>query len=429
MAVDEASVVAIEIENVDDKVPLLFEREDVFYSSIEKRNVEVISSVVGAPGIPGGAGGAMRIPMEIKPGSAFGYWDPNGGDMGRGDGSTYNAAVISANNFILRVEWTYQSQISTDDQRKAVINNFKRLLSKSMAEFRTQIDRQCMTAGNGVLANPNAVSIGGGTGGGDLWTVPATDGFGVRLLRNGQPVGIYDTTLATKKAEVKINFIDYPNRQVSTFPSLAGALTTDKIVASGLLANPVGLYGVPYHYSAASTGTWLGFNRANTPEIRANRVNAGGALALPFARLAVNKVGDRVGMEEMSKCTAWMHPCQKQAYEELGQLMTILNQQPGDGKLNLYFGDNMQMAGCPVKTSYSWDKTRIDFITADIWGRAELNPAKFYEVGGQKLFPLRGASGGLAAASIFYLVANFNLFINNPPKASFIDGLAIPSGY
>src|SRR5258706_329006 len=319
MAVDESSIVATEIENVDSKVPLLFEREDTFYSTIEKRNVEVISSVVG-PTPASGAGGAMRIPLEIRPGSAFGYWDPNGGDMGRGDGSLYNAATISANHFILRVEWTYQSQISTDDQRKAVINNFKRLLSKSMAEFRAQIDRQCMTAGNGVLANPNALTIAGGTAGGDLWTVPATDGYGVRLLRFGQVVGVYDTTLATKRAEVKINFIDYPNRQVSTTPSLATAVNTDKLVASGLAsASPVGLFGVPYHYSAASTGSWLGFLRANTPEIRANRVNAGGALALPFARLA--------------------------------------------------------------------------------------------------------------AASLFYLVANFNLFINNPPKASFIDGLAIPAGY
>ncbi len=95
MAVDEAMVVAAEIEHVDDKVPLLFERDDVFYSSIEKRNVETISSR------------DMRIPLEIKPGSAFGYWDPNGGDMGRGAGSTFDKAVIGANHFILRVEWTY----------------------------------------------------------------------------------------------------------------------------------------------------------------------------------------------------------------------------------------------------------------------------------------------------------------------------------
>lgn len=416
MAVDEAAVVAGEIEVVDNKVPLLFEREDVFYPFIEKRNVEVISSR------------DMRIPLEMRPGSAFSYYDPNGGDLGRGDGPAFDKAVIGANHFRLAVEWTFQSQISTDDQRKAVIDNFKRLLSTSMKELRAQVDRQCMTAGNGVLANPNSVTIGGGTNGGDRWVVPATDGFGARLLRFGQTVGVYDSTLATKRAEVKINFLDYANKTFDTFPSIATALNTDKIVAGGLTANPVGLFGVPYHYSNASTGTWLGFNRANTPEIRANRVNAGGALALPFARLAVNKIGDRVGVDEMIKCTAWMHPAQKQAYEELGQLMSAIWKEPKEQGLNVYF-DQMQMAGCPVKTSFSWDKTRIDFVSPDIWGRAELHPAKFYEVGGQRLFPLRGASGGLAAASLFYLVASFNLFVNCPPKASYIDGLTIPSGY
>jgi hypothetical protein len=77
----------------------------------------------------------------------------------------------------------------------------------------------------------------------------------------------------------------------------------------------LGLFGLPYHHSNASTGTWLGFNRATTPEIRANRVNAAGGLALPFARLAINKIGDRIGMDTQIQVEAWMHPAQKQAYE------------------------------------------------------------------------------------------------------------------
>ena len=53
----------------------------------------------------------------------------------------------------------------------------------------------------------------------------------------------------------------------------------DKIVTDGITApaSLPGLFGVPYHHSNASTGTWLGFCRSITPEISANRVNAGGA--------------------------------------------------------------------------------------------------------------------------------------------------------
>ena len=82
---------------------------------------------------------------------------------------------------------------------------------------------------------------------------------------------------------------------------------------SVLLPHYPGLYGVPYHHSNASTGTWLGFSRSITPEIRANRVNAGGqAMTLPLPRLAMNKIGNRVGIENNFNPTAWLHPAQMQ---------------------------------------------------------------------------------------------------------------------
>lgn len=415
--VNESQVVATELERVAPKVPTLFDRDDVFYSSIEKRQVETISSR------------DMRVPLELRPGGNFGHYDPDGGDLGRGDGPVFDKAVLSSVHFKMGVEWTRKAEWSTDDARKSVLNTFRHLLAKSMAEFRRHIDSACMTAGTGVLANPSTVSAGGGTNGGDLWTVPSTDGYGVRLLRYNQTVGIFDSTLATKRGEAKINNYDLANRQVSTYPAVAGVQNTDKLVVSGLTPTPVGLFGVPYHHSNASSGTWLGFDRSATPEIRANAVNAAGALALPHARLALNKIGDRIGMNAMPKVEAWMHPCQKQAYEELGQLVSIIQKQPKEDALNMYFSDNMQLAGAPIETSYSWDKTRIDFINKEVWGRAELKPAGFYEVDGSKIFSIRGASGGLATSLIFYIVASFNLFVNNPAGCSYIYGLTIPSGY
>jgi hypothetical protein len=205
----------------------------------------------------------------------------------------------------------------------------------------------------------------------------------------------------------------------SRFRSFTGAVAGDKIVIAGVTgATPVSMNGVPYHASNASSGTWLGFDRSLTPEIRANRVNAAGSLALPHARLALNKIGDRVGTDRSFKPVAWMHPCQKQAYEELGMLVSVIQKTAKDEALDLYFGDNMQIAGAGLKTSYSWDKTRIDFILSEFWGRAELQPAGFYEVEGRKIFELRGSSGGVATSMIFYLCAAFNLFCKNPAAAS-----------
>ena len=74
----EAQVLGVELERVSPKVPTLFDRDDVFYSSIEKRNVETISSR------------DMRVPLELRPGGKFGHYDPDGGDLGRGTGPVFD---------------------------------------------------------------------------------------------------------------------------------------------------------------------------------------------------------------------------------------------------------------------------------------------------------------------------------------------------
>jgi hypothetical protein len=89
----------------------------------------------------------------------------------------------------------------------------------------------------------------------------------------------------------------------------------------------------------------------------------------------------------------------------------------------------MQLAGAPIKTSFNWNKTRIDFVVESLWGRAEILPIGFYTSDGRKIFELRGASGGVAAADIFYMVVGFQTFVLNPAGTAYIDNLAIPSGY
>lgn len=426
MAQTELQVNATELENVQSKVPVLFEREATFFSQIEKRPVEKVSAR------------DMRVPLEISPGGLFGHFDPAGGDLGRGEGSEFDKALVSTANLKHAVEWQTKAQWATDDARKARINTFRHQMATAMKEFRRAVDALCMTDGTGVLATISNVASAGGK---DTYTLAtAGEGFGARLLRKKQFYSVYSANLGTRRpfaglgavnGEGPIEFYDGPNKTVRINSAAAGAIATDKLVVSGLSATPpVSLLGVPYHHNNASTGSWLGMDRALIPEIRANRVAAAGsAFALPFPRLAMNRVGDRVGQDSVMKMEAWMHPCQQQAYEELGQLVAIINKEAKQQGLDLYFNDNMQMAGAPIRKSYSWDKTRIDFIVKEVWGRAEMHAPGFYDVDGRKVFEIRGASGGVAASQIFYIVASFNLFVNNPAACVYIDQLAVPAGY
>lgn len=417
---NESQVVGAELERVLPKVPTLFDRDDVFYAALEKRPVEVISAR------------DMRIPLELRPGGKTGYYDPDGGDMGRGDMPTFDKALINTVHMRHAVEFTSKTMWATDNNRKAVINAFRHNLATGMKEFRRNVDSYCMTAGNGVLGTITTVSNAGGA---DTYTL-TTDGYGVRLLRYGMNVNVYNAGLTTNRtagAEKAITYLDIPSKTIKV-PTVASSAPTDVIVASGLSATPpVGMLGVPYHASNASVGTWLGFDRNLTPEIRANGTDGGAAaLTLPAPRLAINKIGDRLGISHNSKITAWTHPAQKAAYEELAQNVMQINKTANEESVNLYFNpDNMRMAGAPLKTSYSWDRTRIDFIDMDILGRAELHPAGFYQNpdNDQRVWELRGTTGGVMTSWIFYIVASFNMYANNPAGLSYIYNLRVPTGY
>jgi hypothetical protein len=415
MAVVESQVTALELERVIPKIRTLFERDDKFYANIKKRDVEVISNR------------QMRVPLELRPGGSFQYFDPNGGDLGRGGGPTWDKAVLSSVFVSENIEYTKLTQWSTDNDRKAITNAVKRLTATALDELRRQLDAQMMQAGNGVVGTVSAVSTAAGV---DTYTL-GTDGFGARLVRYGQTIQVFDTTLATLRGSGTITKWDVENASIDVTPAVAGAVATDVIVVNGITSpsSLPALYGVPYHHSNSSTGTWLGFSRSTTPEIRSNRVNgSSSALSLPLPRLAINKIGNRVGLDNNFKPNAWMHPCQKQAYEDIGQAVVMIQKQAKDEGLDMYF-DRMQFAGASDKPSFNWDKTRIDFVSDEVWGRGEILPIGFYTTDGRRIFEIRSASGGIATSDIFYMVCGMQVFVNNPAATAYIDALAVPAGY
>jgi hypothetical protein len=416
MAVVESQVSALELERVIPKIRVLFERDDKFFANIKKRDVEVISQR------------QMRVPLELRPGGSFQYFDPNGGDLGRGGGPTWDKAVLNSVFVSENIEYTKLTQWSTNNDRKSITNAVKRLTATALDELRRQLDSQLMQAGDGVVGTIGSVSTAAGV---DTYVLDS-DGFGARLVRYGQTVQVFDSTLATLRGKGTITEWDVENNTIDVTPAVAGALATDLLVVDGITA-PASLpamFGVPYQHSNASTGSWLGFSRATTPEIRSNRVNGNNSpLSLPLPRLAINKIGNRVGIDNSFKPNAWLHPCQKQAYEDIGQAVIVQNKQGGKpDSLDFYF-DRMQFAGAPDKPSFNWDKTRIDFVSDEVWGRGEVLPIGFYMTDGRKIFEIRSSTGGVATSDIFYMVCGMQFFVNNPAATAYIDDLAVPAGY
>src|SRR5687767_12375528 len=182
MAVVEANVDGVELEKVIPKIRVLFEREDKFYATLRKSaDVEKISNRL------------MRIPLEIRPGGSFQYFNADGGDLGRGGGPTWDKATLNCVFMSENIEYTKLTQWSTDDSRKAVTNIVRRLTAEALDELRRQIDAQLQQPGTGQIGTIGSVSTASGV---DTYVLDV-DGFGARLMRYGQTIQVFDSTLVT----------------------------------------------------------------------------------------------------------------------------------------------------------------------------------------------------------------------------------------
>jgi hypothetical protein len=322
-----------------------------FYSTIEKKNVETVSNY------------ALRIPAEMYPGGKGGHFNPAGGSLGLGAGPTFDKFTTTVVHLRYAIQWDKKAEWATDSNRKAVLQSTRYLISKALVEFRRLWD--CLYVGSDGHGNLGTVSAANGA---TPETIDlASDGYGSKLLRYAQDVAFFNSTYSTNRTggtDKAITFHDTVNKQIKTATPTAGLTSGDKVVIGGLGnvtgTSVVSVNGVPYHHSNASSGTFQGLDRATFPQIRANGINASsGTLALSYVRRALNAIGDRIGDDQMKKPVAWMHPCQKQAYEELGQTVSIIQKQAKQEGLDLFYGDNLQMAGVPIRTHYAWDKTRL----------------------------------------------------------------------
>ena len=141
-----AQSVALQLEKVRDKLPLLYERDDILLTMIQQRgDVERVSSR------------NMRLPLQIRPGGKAGLANMDGGDLGRGSGTVYDVAQVTPVFFRHAVEITKLVEYASNAPEKAVENAAKREVKNAMAQFRSFLDKVMQTNGNGVLGTIGTV--------------------------------------------------------------------------------------------------------------------------------------------------------------------------------------------------------------------------------------------------------------------------------
>lgn len=421
-AMSDAQTLALQLEKVRDKVPLLYERDDVLLSTIQQRgDVEKVSSR------------NMRLPLQLIPGGKGASYNADGGNLPRGSGDTFDVAQVSPIPFVFATEITKLTEYATNSKEKAIENAVKRQVASSMKQFRSFLDKVIQGAGNGVIGTISSIA-------GNVFTMSVPMGAtGVYL---NQTIQIYDTTLTTNRnvaAGVTTTVLaadPISATQTITVDNVPANTTgTDVIVHDGLTgAQPVSLFGIKYHQSNATTGTWLNLNRATYPQqLQTPRVNAASSALVPtYVRIAINKVREALGIDQLGKLIAYDHPQQTHAWENLGISISTVIKEGAGGKANdldLLFTGKKTMSGIGIKESINADQTRIDYLDMSHWGRAVMKDIDYFEVGGQTVFPPYGSNGVPTASLWFAYDTLFQVWNDSPRSGAFIDTLARPTGY
>lgn len=407
-----ADVVALQMEAIHRVLPDLYGYPDHLASKIQAKPAQKVSSR------------EYRIPLGIGPGSRFGYVSLAGGALGRGTASVYDKAVLTPLASRIAVEINEDALKQTEGEPKSIRNLLNVEVKKAMKEMRTQHNASLQTAGDGVLATVTAA-------GGGVITVAAAP-FYAQLLRRRQKVCVYDSTKATNRGTAEITAINYKTSACTVDTVPGGTVATDVLLPEGVSgANPVWYYGKAYHISDAAAGTWLGFNRANEPAIRANGVNASNnALTTAPVRLALNMILQRMDTVNPKSLRAHMHPCQLAAWEELAVLVSEIHKGSGNENVDLLF-DQKFMAGVQIERDTQAARDRIDFIDFDAWGKIESAPVDFLKTPDGRYFtrPFDTTGGSPLAALLFHIIWFGQFFTDNPAAQAYIYSLAIPSGY
>jgi hypothetical protein len=418
-----AQTIALQLEKVRDKVPLLYERDDVLLSMIQQRgDIEKVSSR------------NMRLPLQINPGGKAASYNADGGNLPRGTGDSFDAAQVTPVFFVFASEISKLTEYATNSSEKAIENAAKRQVASSMKQFRAFLDKVIQGAGNGVIGTISINPVGG------LLTMAIP--MGATGVYNGQTIQIYDATITTNRnvaAGVTTTVIaadPISATQTITVDNVpGGTIAGDVIVHDGLAgAQPVSLYGIKYHQNNSVTGTWLNLNRATYPvQLQTPRINAASSALVPtYVRLAKNKVRKALGINQIGKLIAYTALEQEHAWENLGIAISTIVKEGAGGRakdLDLLFQGNKTMDGTTMKTSINADQTRIDFLDMSHWGRAVMKDINYFEIGGQTVFPVVGNQGVPSAAYWFAYDTGFQVWNDSPRSGAFVDQLARPSGY
>lgn len=385
---------------------------------IPKRNVETISER------------DFRIPAKLTAGGRAGTFDPNAGEIGRGNGMTGTYGISTFYPLRMAMELSLLAQEATKSREQAVKSAFSEAMKDIMKEMVLFHNRTFFSDGTSKMGQAKAHAVVSGK---SVYTLDPV--FSYNKLRRGQYLTVYasDSTTVRDAATKYIEAIDWAGGKIRLSGTVSGAAADDQFHFEGVSgANPTGPNGLYYFNSDAETGTTLGIDRAVEPEVRANSSSASGGLSQLTALHLLHQILDRCG-DEMTTNLLGVASTNAHAIA-MQQVMAI--QRIDIGGMDAQMKDllpsvdwKFKYGGVTHWVQTAAAKDRIDWFSPNSWGVARLHDLKFFEIGGNRFFPLYGAGGSPSAAMWFALILQENWFCMNPRQNGYIKSVPLGSLY
>lgn len=369
-----------------------------------------------------------RVAFETLTGGKFRVFNPDGGDMGQGSGSTMAYGTISNSYYLLACQYTALTEYSTDTDTKAIENYATKQLQDSTKWLGGYFDALIQQDGSNTLNTVVSVT-------GTQVVVQNANAF-----QDNQDIDWFSslTGIGAYLGSSTILSIDSGSNSIwltAAPPGAVGAGTLALVSGSAGLAN-TGYFGLRAFQVNGNAGSYLGIQKNAAPgKFSTPYINAL-SLALTAARARALKaqIELAVGIERANKpdFVAHMNVDSVAAWENIGLTVSrnIWNEQKGNETLDMQKRNSVgTFMEYEILKNERAAPQIIDLLNLPEWSRIEGKPVDYYEVGGQTMFTAYGASGGTAASTMFYLVHGGNLFNEQPRESAYMNNLPTQAGY
>ena len=377
----------------------------------------------------------FRAPIKVANTAVYGGYNPAGGSLGLGGSFQVQQLLQTYFDSKLGFEVNYDTSSGTQNAGQSVVNALREALKTAPDLYSAYDDKSWHSIGGsqGIVAQGVSLSS---------LTLTLSSAFGADLLLPGMSVNVFDTSLATWRTSAAdaagtlptIVAMDKTGRTATLSGAVSGLAATDKLAFPGVTATPTWMNGLYYVNDGATSGTYLGLNRATYPEVVSNVFNTGASLSATDGLIVKDRIAKRRLGTNPIGLVGLANTSQRAAILKLGIAISEWQRGKNDAMIDILpaLDSPITYCGSTIILDVHQDNTRIDFVAPKTWGRVyrdKPQPDFYPNSAGGYMHDKRDTVGGIAAALLFYMVSSHNYYNIDPGSNGAITGLTLPAGY